>query len=584
MSTTYEVSIQLKTSGDLETKITSATSKAVGLDGTLSKIGDGFTGLVEKAGAVALTIGKWAGAAALGGVVYGITHINKELETTKISMAAIFGANGFTKNMTEGMEMSSDVLTKMRKDAAALPGEFGDLVSIYRTIATPGFQAGMDPDKLRDFSARTMATGAVMGLPMEVVAREMAMLLEGRAGAHNMLGLRLAGLGGDSAKQFNQKSSEDRLKFLNKELDKYKDSIDVFSGSFEGLWTSAVDNAKNFGKILLDNIFGKMKGTLVDVNKWFSDNQLLLSTYAEALGSHLGKAWDIGIQKIQEWYPAVEAFATNAWERIVAIWEQIQPYVDRFGASLKDALKDPGTIDKIVHLLELYAAVKIGGGALDLVGGVGGVKAIGSGIGKLGSLGGAGMAALGISGAELAAVAPALLAVAAAGWQLQLLVEEQTKAYRADGIAQREYGERIVEGAQIWTAGNSEYQRMMTQLIEAGDELQASLLLAASAGRDFREMEAARIEKQRGEDDQYYLDRLTAGLPGALIAAQEAATKKTPPHKHPGGAGVNINRVEINVAGNEDPSRVAYKVADIFAGWKRNPKTSAFVPNYSAVR
>ncbi len=583
MSTVYQVSIDLQTRGDLDAKLGSSQSKMLSMEGSVSKIRDGFTGIIERAGEVALKIGMWAGAGALGAVAYGIVHINKELETTQISMAAIFGANGFSKDMTQGMQMSGDILTKMRKDAAALPGEFQDLVSIYRTVATPGFQTGMDPNQLRDFSARTMATGAVMGLPMDVVAREMAMLLEGRAGAHNMLGLRLAGLGGDSAKAFNQKSPEERLKFLNTELDKYKGSIEVFGHSFEGLWTSAVDNAKNFGKTLLDGVFGKMKGTLEDVNAWFNRNQLEIMNTATALGSYLGRAWDIGIEKIREWYPAIEAFATNAWDRIVSIWEKIQPYVDRFGAALKEALQDPGTIDKLVHLLELYAGVKVVGA----LGGIGGIvsagSAVGSAAGAVGSYGKMAGALLGVGGAELAVVGGALVAVGLAAWQAKLLFEETNKSAHADAIARREAGERIVESMERFDQANVEYRTRMEQLAAASDTLQFSLLLAAGAAKEFEDWANKRHDKQRVEDDEYYLDRLTAGMPGALVAAHtEAEKKKTP--KHPGGAGVNINRVEINVAGNEDPSRVAYKVADIFAGWKRNPRTSAFVPNYSASR
>lgn len=581
MSTSYLVSIDLQTTGNLEGKLGSAQSKMMSMDGSISKIRDGFTGVVERAGEVALKIGLWAGAGALGAFTYGIMTINKQLETTQISLAAIFGAQGFSKDMSQGMQMSGDILAKMRKDAAALPGEFQDLVSIYRTVATPGFQAGMDPDKLRDFSARTMATGAVMGLPMDVVAREMAMLLEGRAGAHNMLGLRLAGLGGDSAKAFNQKSPEERLKFLNVELDKYKGSIEVFGHSFEGLWTSAVDNAKNFGKLLLDGIFGQMKGTLEDVNAWFTKNQLAISTTAQALGSYLAKAWDVGIQKIKEWYPAIEAFATNAWDRIVSIWERIQPYVDRFGAALKDALKDPGTIDKLVYLLELYAGVKVVGA----LGGIGGISSavsgVGSAIGAAGAYGKMGMGLLGIGGAELAAIGPALVGVGLAAWQATLLFEEASAIAVADNIAKREAGEKAIASMEKFDQTNEEYRTRMQELADASDVAQFSLLLAAGAAKEFSDWATKRQNKDREEDDQYYLDRLTAGMPGALAAAQaETDRKKTP--KHPGGAGVNINRVEINVAGNEDPSRVAIKVAEVFSKWKRNPKTSAFIPNYSA--
>src|SRR5689334_8082961 len=120
MSTSYLVSIDLQTTGNLEGKLGAATAKTQDLHSSLGKLSSGFTAIVERAGEVALTIGKWAGAGALGAVAYGIFHINKELETTSISLASMFGANGFSKDMTQGMQMSGDILAKMRKDAAAL--------------------------------------------------------------------------------------------------------------------------------------------------------------------------------------------------------------------------------------------------------------------------------------------------------------------------------------------------------------------------------------------------------------------------------------------------------------------------------
>ena len=113
--------------------------------------------------------------------------------------------------MPQGMSVAADVMSQMRKDAAALPGEFRDLVGIFKTISIPGFQAGASVDEIRAVAAQAMAVSQVMGLPMEQASRELAMLLEGRAGAHNVLGMRLAGLAGQRAEAFNKLTAADRL-------------------------------------------------------------------------------------------------------------------------------------------------------------------------------------------------------------------------------------------------------------------------------------------------------------------------------------------------------------------------------------
>jgi len=213
---TYKVEVELSTKGNLASKLGGFASKAESLDGLFakvggaaSKIGDAFEGAVEKAASLAGTMAKLGGAAAIGALAYGVVGINNELEKTEISLAAIFNANGIT-NFTGGMALAADQMAKMRRDAAALPGETRDLVGIFRMVSVPGFQAGGTVDELRKLSGSAMAAGSVMGLPMEQVARETAMLLQGRAGGHNVLGMDL----GITAHGFNEKSAAERLKIV----------------------------------------------------------------------------------------------------------------------------------------------------------------------------------------------------------------------------------------------------------------------------------------------------------------------------------------------------------------------------------
>ena len=316
----YRVTLDLSTRGDLATPLAGVATHADRASSNLSHVrdelaaigsslGSAFTGAVEKVGAMAASIGMVAGAAGLGAIVYGVGHLNSELEKTTISLATIFSANGLASSMPAGMGMAADIMAKMRKDAAALPGEAEDLVGIFRSIAIPGAQAGGSASQLEKLSANLMASGAVAGLDQQMVAREAAQLLGGRAGSHNVLGSRLFGLTGDKAEAFNKSSGEDRLKFLEEGTRKYGASIAYFNGTMDAQWSTLVDNIKNTGREATKPLFDSVKHTLAQVNGWFDKNAGKVSDWAAQIGDRLATAWDFGTRKIQEWLPAIQSFA-----------------------------------------------------------------------------------------------------------------------------------------------------------------------------------------------------------------------------------------------------------------------------------
>src|SRR5579859_4688074 len=368
---TYRVAIELATSGNLANQVGHSISRLDGLSGVLDRVGHeastlagslagAFEGAVEGAASLAATLGKVGAAAAVGAVTYA-TLLNKELENTQIALAAIFGANGITASMPEGMGVAADVMAQMRKDAAALPGEFKDLVSIFKTISVPGFQAGASINELRDVAAQAMAVSQVMGLPMEQASRELAMLLEGRAGAHNVLGMRLAGLGGEKAEAFNKLPAAERLERVRTELEKFAPAIEAFSHSFEGLSSTLVDNAKRFLSLATAPLFERIKGALGEANAWFDGNEEKVNLWANLIGSRLADAFDVGREKVRAWWPEIEAFAEHAYERIASIWQRVGPLVEHFADSAAKALGSDKAFDRLEQVGLLYAGLKGGG-------------------------------------------------------------------------------------------------------------------------------------------------------------------------------------------------------------------------------
>jgi hypothetical protein len=613
MSTTYSVVIDLKTVGSLDmgkgaggkgvdkamasmkagwNDIRSAGSDVMGvLDGAVDRMSS-----FAKWGAIA------AGAAGAGAIIYGVKDLNNELESTKISLGTIFAANGIASDVPEGMKHAADIVKTMRQDAKALPGEFDDLKNVFITGAIDATRAGASPEQWEKVAAKVMASAKVAQVPMEVASREFAQLMEGRAGAHNVLGTRLFGLSGASAKKFNAEDDATRYAELSKTLDKYGGSINEFGQSFDGLSSSLIDNGKNLLRQATEPLFNAIKGELSNVNSWFDSNQNTIEEWAGVIGHDLVDAFEWGKNEILLWEPAVEDFAKNAYAKIHEIWADVGPTVEAIGAAIREALKDPGTLDKIIHMLELYAAIKIGGGIVDTVGGaigmgkglmnvgkgvsgwVGGAEKVAEGAGSVGGAGGGLLA--GAGGFALAAAIPTALAGALAygAWGGVPTQEDHdddaTKAGKE--MANKQWDEAVTAGKSVTeimqqSREEMDYMNAHFQTVTASAyDLQIAMLAAAHATL----VNAG--EKPLTYDDMRHQDALDAMKVFNLKngAAQDG---KKPKPVGGGHGGTSIQKVEIVVTGNPNPSRVAHMVMDEFGKIARNPRSSRFTPNYASL-
>jgi hypothetical protein len=573
-------------------------------------------------GSAAVKVGM-TGAFALA--TMGVVKYNNELEKTKIQLGAIFTASGVSGSIYKGLDMAGSVMQQMRKDAASLPGEFGDLMNIFATISTSGFKAGASTDELRSLSAKTMATGAVVGLPMDQVAREMAMLIEGRAGADNVFGMRVAGLGGDAAAQFNKLKPDERLKRISSELERFAPAIEIYKTSFEGMSSTMIDNAKSLLAKTTEPLFNRVKSSLMSINEWFDTNDNYLKTKADAIGSKLAAAFDAGKQALQEWWPAIETFGKNAYSKLVEVWKELGPTISTAGEALKSFLKDPGSVDKIITVLKLYAGAKIGGAAIG--GGVGfagdALSAVGSGAQMLGAAktmgwigeGATAAGALSKLGAAAASAAMPLLAFAAMVAGLAMAYDQGSKLFAEmksdaplNAMAAFEFGERMVRdfGGELKTGTRewADFQSVVQKNIENGDAVSASANLAGEAfgsvtsaayaaaaalgaigGRGGDVGTVARAAQMGNDAAASALSSMTMMTMGAVAERMADGTvgkaKGGAPKHGGGGGGTTVQKVEIVVTSNQDPSRVARMVMSEIQNLQRHPRVSRGVPNYS---
>ena len=612
---TYKVEIDLSTKGNLSQHLGGLHSNADALDSAFAKvgasassIGSALEGVMERAASLVVTLGALGGIAIGGAVVHGVIHLNNELEKTQIALAGIFGANGVSQNVDQGMSIAADTMAQMRKDAAALPGETKDLVNIFKDISVPGFQAGASVDKLRDLSAKSMAAGATLGLPLDQMGREMAMLLEGRAGAHNVAGMRLAGLGGDKAEKFNKLSASDRVEYLSKKLDAYEPVIAKYSQSFDGV----ISTLKDSGKKLLGDftlpLFERVKATAQTANQWFDTYGDTASRVASVWGSHLAAAFDVGMTKLGEWTPYILTFVSTLHDGLKRAWDSSSPLLTRLEQVAANFMTDPAAFDKIAGLVKAYAALKIGmpvaGAAMGMAGSAGKVG------GMVAQMGGLSAEAGPIGLAVMVGVLETLaVAAVAAGGALSALTDGTSMMHDSavrywDGIfASMKTLEPAIAavGAELKLSA----EIFGTQMLGAIDSVLGAAIGATTALYDFGTGIGAfladvqkTVNKLLGKDDAPKLNRDFEDAPyeardvdvmsttGAVAkgVAEGLSAAKAKTGGGGGGGGTHIAKVEITVTSNTDPSRIARLVYADLANLARHRTTSPDVRNFSAHR
>jgi hypothetical protein len=607
--TVYKVVVDLSTQGNLAKGVGDTHGKLGQIESAWGKIGEGakhfgaslndaFTGAVEKAGDLAMSLAKAGVAGGIALAAYSVTHLNNELEQTAISMGAIFNAQGFTKgDFGKAMEMAADQVTKMKTDIKTLPGDLGQLSAIMTTIATPAAQGGASPDDIRKLAGKSMLVGGIMNVPPEMVAREMAMLLSGRAGSHNILGSRM-GFVGDKAHALHEASPAERFKMVSAELARYDAAAERFGHSWATVVTSLKDNVKyKFLSEATAPLFESVKRTMTGVNGWFDHNAGKLSSWTGHLGDGLAAAWEKGSAELATWGPALAHFASDAFGELRNIWSSVGPLLTSAAHALRDALADGTALAKIESILKLYGAVKLGGmvgpgmmgGGGKLLGMLGqGAAAAGEGgpIGAAIALAGAASAAMALAAA--AGVAAAVMDKGSADHERAVLVTKQLG--REFEVISDKISISVMPALEHWAVGLAGTLAsgldMLTHRTDYAVYALQSLGYSAKAASDFLH----KVPKLNVTDEPAPpVDRMfdvgvnamgrTAGILSGLAEQAKANVGAKG-----GKGGTNIQKVEITVSSNQDPSRIARLVFSELSSIARNPTASRAVPNFSAAR
>lgn len=598
----YRLLVDMSARGSLSPELDKVGAKAKSVDSVLKGIGssaanvgrsiaDSFSGAVEAAAGVAMSLAKIGAVGVGAGIAYGVVHLNNELEKTQISIGAILNAQGVSSNMGEGMAKAAELMKNMRKDARDLPGELKDLQMFFKLGATPAFQLGATPERLEKISALGMAAAASTGVQMDQAAREMAQLLQGHAGGHNVFGSQL----GFTAQNFNHLTGEERLKALEKALGKYEKSIEVFGGSFDALSSTMTDNAKQTLQKATAPLFDHVKQSMVRTNKYFDDHRDQIEHFAEKVGDKLAYAFEYGRMKLKEWTPVMKSFGDHAAAEFDKIWERAKPLVLGLEKLAKGGLASGGLFKGLEGAGLAYGGIKAAKIAAPLMSGA--TSLLGGGEAAAGF---AGLAAGGVAAG--AAAAAALVPLLAAAGAFHAVTDASSDFHEAAARSAEEIGKNTTKTfehtAKIW----EKVGPIATSMLDLVGTVWLGTFEMMSIG-----VEKATSALSKLTDTVYDLAKRTLvahgimadtpddpGKPAARAAAKnftemlmpelDRDEKKTKKGAGGGGGGTTIHKVEIVVSSNQDPSRIARLTVDRLQDVSRFPTSSPRVRNWSAER
>ncbi len=268
----------------------------------------------------------------VAGVIGRITEMGSKAEDTRIALGAMLQAGG-AQGIGEGAEgfkqalvQSDALIAKMKADAQALPGEFEDLLNVFRGTLQGGLTAGAGTDEIEHFSAQMMAVTKTLQIDSDQAGREIAEIFENRAGAHNKVFMRLRAYLGEygDAQAFNQLAAADKLAQLQQAMTKFEPAIAEFGNTWSAVSSTTMDNIKAIVKTATGPLFDAFKGILSNVNAWMDGHgaavKRLAADYGRTLAESVRGAWqwirdvgEVAAAWVAEHSDAISMLAGRVW-------------------------------------------------------------------------------------------------------------------------------------------------------------------------------------------------------------------------------------------------------------------------------
>jgi hypothetical protein len=300
-----------------------AESKIGRLGQTISSMGSGVMrvggALASMARGALIPVGLVT--AGLGVLAHGLIGVGAQAESTGIAIAGMLQAGGATSSFTSAMQLSQSLMAKIRSDAAKLPGEAEDFVTIFRASMARGMEAGWDPAKFAALSNQVGAVGITMGIDAPQIGRDLNAMLGGHAGAQvrtwGALQANIAAAGQElhlaagDASAFNKLRPEDRIRVIETAIGKYGDMVKAFAETWDAQSGTFKSNMFEIFKTGTAPLFEFARKNLVDINKWFDANAEPIQNLFRGIGTALANGLERAKARMESLFGRMREFGES---------------------------------------------------------------------------------------------------------------------------------------------------------------------------------------------------------------------------------------------------------------------------------
>ena len=221
----------------------------------------------------------------------GVINLNKNYEETALRIAGSFKALGMAETFKEGENQAKSAFKIIQKNAASLPGEVQDYLSVFEIALPKAIEAGFtDVQEIAKFTSRYTAVAMSQGLGAQQAAMDLSRMLGGQAAmdVRSWQNLKaVMGKAGSSAKIFNKLTAPKRAAAIGKAIDQYGDLIDKFGGTVTALEGTVKTNFKEFVRRATKPLFVAVKANLSGVAALLTENEGLTNSWAHHIGRGL---------------------------------------------------------------------------------------------------------------------------------------------------------------------------------------------------------------------------------------------------------------------------------------------------------
>lgn len=230
-----------------------------------------------------------------------IADVGQKAEQARISLAGILSGQGLSADFNSGLKDADAALEKIRKDADALPGSAQEFQEAFQTAASAIGTAKLPLNDYIEFVDKATAAGKIFGQDAAQSGRDIALLVEGRAGMDVGLWSKLApymGMSVAQAEKFNKLKPEERMEKLlsvvgkgAKDPGKLGDMIAAYGDTWDAITSTITSFKDNLFKLGTAPIFKLMKTWAKDTGAWLSSHEKQLNDLVTLVGTGLADAF-----------------------------------------------------------------------------------------------------------------------------------------------------------------------------------------------------------------------------------------------------------------------------------------------------